>query len=182
MNRIFQKAPWSFSARIDGADLLLENVRATCWGGFDDPQDNGETASGMSTRHVPEPFGVALPVLPNVASTAGSPLPLLPWGTVVKVTWEASAKGGGPKEPGQFYAPLIDNGPARSTGNAIDLTPRCARLIDAKATASDFEAVVSCRVLGGASFGLNLNSVLESFRLNQPAQFRNCGKRARRAA
>jgi hypothetical protein len=142
MNRIVQRAAWAFTVRIDGADLLLENVRATCWGGFDDPQDNGETASGMSTRHVPEPFGVALPVLPNVASTAGSPLPLLPWGTVVKVTWGR----------GEFYAPLIDNGPARATGNAIDLTPRCARLINAKATASDFEAVVSCRVLGGAAF------------------------------
>jgi hypothetical protein len=148
MNRIFQRTPWPFTVRVDGPDLLLDEVRATCWGGFDDPQDNGETASGMSTRHVPEPFGVALPVLPNVASTAGSPLPLLPWGTVVKVSWRG----------GEFYAPLIDNGPARSTGNAIDLTPRCARLIDAKASASDFEALVSCRVLGGAAFVKNTNS------------------------
>ena len=140
---------WAFTVGTDGPDLLLENVRATCWGGFVDPQDNGETSSGMSTRHRPEPFGVALPVLPNVASTAGSPLPLLPWGTVVKVMWKATSTNPGSAE---FYAPLIDNGPARSTGNAIDLTPRCARLIDPKATASDFEAVVSFRVLGGAAF------------------------------
>jgi hypothetical protein len=137
---------WAFTVRVDGNDLVVEGQRATCWGGFDDPEDNGQTASGMSTRHVPEPFGVALPVLPNVASTAGSPLPLLPWGTVVLVTW-ANTTGGG-----SFYAPLIDNGPARSTGNAIDLTPRCARLIDPAATASSFGAVVSYRVLGGAAF------------------------------
>jgi len=142
MADVITRPGWAFGVRVEGEDLVVEDGRATCWGGFGDAQDDGETASGMSTRHVPEPFGVALPVLPNEASTAGSPLPLLPWGTVVKVSWSS----------GEFYAPLIDNGPARSTGNAIDLTLRCARLVDAGATASDFEARVSYRVLGGARF------------------------------
>lgn len=141
-DHIITKPGWAFSVIVEGEDLLVINERATCFGGYDDTGDNGQTASGMPTKHRPEPFGVALPILPSVSSTANSPIPLLPWGTVVKVTWSG----------GEFYAPVIDNGPAKSSGNAIDLTPRCARLIKPNATANNFEAMVSYRVLKGATF------------------------------
>lgn len=139
---IIRKSGWNFVVVVDGEDLLVENVRATAFGGYSDSGDNGETASGMPTKHTPEPFGCALPILPNVSATSNSPFPLLPWGTVVYVT----------SGDAEFYCPLIDNGPAKSSGNAIDLCVRCAKFIDPKATANNFEAIVSFRVLKGATF------------------------------
>src|SRR5262245_32429214 len=44
---------WNFKVFVDGEDLVVENVRATCFGGADDPQDSGETASGVSTKNNP---------------------------------------------------------------------------------------------------------------------------------
>lgn len=139
---IITKPGYGFSVAVDGDDLVVVNGRATAFGGYDDSGDDGQTASGMPTRHIPEPFGCALPFLPSVNSTSNSPFPLFPWGTVVEVTCGSIV----------FYCPLIDNGPAKQTGNAIDLCVRCARLIDPKATANSFEATVSFRVLKGATF------------------------------
>jgi hypothetical protein len=139
---IITEPGWNFSVLVDGDDLVVKNVRATAFGGYDDAGDNGETASGMMTKHTPEPFGCALPILPNTNATSGSPFPLLPWGTVVYVECGDVS----------FYCPVIDNGPAKSTGNGIDLCVRCAKLIDPKATANNFEAVVSYRVIKGATF------------------------------
>jgi len=139
---IIRKSGWDFVVVVDGEDLVVENIRMTCFGGYADSGDNGETASGMMTKHRPEPFGCALPILPNVFATSGSPLPLLPWGTVVQVTVGDV----------EFYCPVIDNGPSKETKNALDLCVRCAKLIDPKATANDFEAIGSYRVLKGATF------------------------------
>lgn len=139
---VISKPGWNFFAVVDGEDLVVSGVRATCFGGYSDAGDNGETASGMPTKHTPEPFGCALPILPNVSSTANSPIPHLPWGTVVHVICGEV----------EFYCPVIDNGPAKSSGNAIDLCVRCAKLINPNATSNNFEAKVSYRVLKGANF------------------------------
>lgn len=139
---IITKPNYSFSVLVDGEDLVVENIRMTCFGGYEDTGDNGQTASGMPTKHRPEPFGCALPILPSVNSTSNSPFPLLPWGTVVHVVVGEI----------EFFCPLIDNGPGKETGNALDLAPRCARLLKADATANNFEAVGSYRVLKGATF------------------------------
>lgn len=139
---VITKPGWNFTVLVDGDDLVVSNVRATAFGGYDDAGDNGETASGMPTKHLPEPFGCALPILPGESATSNSPFPLLPWGTVVQVTCGDVV----------FFCPLIDNGPARSSGNAIDFCVRCAKFIDPKATANDFEAWLSYRVLKGATF------------------------------
>ena len=139
---IITKPGYNFSVTVDGDDLVVINGRATAFGGYSDDGDSGQIASGMPTRHTPEPFGCALPFLPSVNSTSNSPFPLLPWGTVVEVTCGSVV----------FYCPLIDNGPVKNTGNLVDLCVRCARLIDPKATANSFEATVSIRVLRGATF------------------------------
>lgn len=105
---------WSFTVRVDGDDLVCDNCTATWFGGANDELDNGQTASGIST--LPDSvLGCALPVVPSHPSTAGSPLafrPRIPWKTLVEVTYKGKT----------LTVPLIDNGPAKSAGDAIDLT------------------------------------------------------------
>lgn len=148
--RVITSPGWSFSVLVDGDDLVVNNARATCFGGANDPQDNGRTASGISTIP-PGTLGCALPVVTRDASgrlhapTAGSPLattPRIPWKTPVHITCGGKT----------IIVPLIDNGPAKYTGNPIDLTVAAARMFDPKATAKSFSAVVSFRIPGGAKF------------------------------
>ena len=58
-----------------------------------------------------ERFFVAM----NFGPCKGSPIPRIPWGTKIEVKHLASGK--------TITVTLIDLGPARGTGNAIDLTP-----------------------------------------------------------
>jgi hypothetical protein len=140
---------WPWTARIDGEDIVILNARATCFGGSDDPQDSGETASGISTKKNPSLAACSLPMdgrqfsglrPAERAALDGSPIPRLPWKTMVRVTCGSIS----------FDAPVIDLGPGKRTGNALDLTIAAARKIDPKATARSFEARVDVRILGGA--------------------------------
>lgn len=134
---------WCFYVRIDGEDLVCDNCTATWFGGCDDELDNGQTASGVPTCGNPDLLGCALPVVPNHPSTAGSPLafrPRIPWKTSVEVTYRGKT----------ITVPLLDNGPAKSSGDAIDLT---------LAAFKQFEPLkvgvlkgVSFRVVGAARF------------------------------
>ena len=139
---------WPFSAHVDGADLLVIGVRATCFGGSDDPEDSGATASGVSTKDNPSLKACALPMQYSGKSPAllkalgGSPIPKLPWGTKV----ELMSKGR------RLVVPVIDLGPAKRTGNAIDLTIAAARFFNGGATARSFEMECSYRIIGGAKY------------------------------
>ena len=112
---------YGFTAHIEGDDLVVRGVRATWFGGAHDPQDSGETASGLSTRLHPELLGCALP-MNGFRVTRGSPLPRLPWMTTVV---EVTRPGNGRK----VRVPLIDLGPAAPphAHAAIDLTGRRSR-------------------------------------------------------
>lgn len=139
---------WPFSAHVDGNDILVMGVRATCFGGSNDPEDNGETASGISTKHNPTLKACALPMIYTGNSKAllkalgGSPIPKLPWKTMVEVM--ANSK--------RLIVPVIDLGPAKRTGNALDLTIAAARYFDGSATATSFELECSYRIIGGAKY------------------------------
>jgi hypothetical protein len=142
---------WPFRVFVDGLDLVLFGVRATCFGGVADPQDDGQTASGHSTKD-PEAFACSLPMdgrmFPHMsrlvhAALDGSPIPRVPWETMVHVR----AKNGT-----QFIVPVWDLGPGHRTGNALDLTIKAARKINPQATATNFEAIVDVRILGAAKY------------------------------
>lgn len=139
---------WPWSAFVDGDDIVVLGARATCFGGSRDPQDSGETASGISTRLNPGLRACALPMIYTgknrslLKALGGSPIPKVPWKTMVAVTCG--------KITHKF--PVIDLGPAKRTGNAIDLTVPAARLYDAKATATRFEMICDYRIIGGAKF------------------------------
>lgn len=105
---------WGWVAEIDGEDIVIRDATASWFGGDDDPQDNGETASGVLTKGHPELVGFSLPMDfgPKSPATEGAPLPRLPWKIPVTVSLGAMSVTG----------PLIDLGPAKSAKHQVDLT------------------------------------------------------------
>ncbi len=133
---------YGFAARVEGNDLVVTGVRATWFGGAHDPCDNGQTASGLSTRLHPDLLGCALP-MNGYRLTRGSPLPDLPWmTTAVRVTCPDTGK--------QATVPLIDLGPAAPphAHAAIDLTRAAFRALGGNPAQGDL--TVDFRILGGA--------------------------------
>lgn len=136
---------------IVGEDLLLTNVRVTCFGGTDDPQDSGDTASGVSTKN-PATLGCALPRNytgphgPTRRALQGSPIPeKLPWKTPVEFTDLKTGK--------TLTVPFIDLGPnLETTTNAGDLTVAAAKHFNPNATARNFEMMADIRIIGGAKY------------------------------
>lgn len=141
---------WPWHAWIDGADIVVVNARATAFGGANDPQDNGETASGLNTKFNPQFVGCALPMAyaghhPElIAALGGSPIPRIPWRSPVVISCAASGK--------QITAKVIDLGPGKRTGNAIDLTVAAARFFTPAATSSNFSLAVHYRLPGAAQY------------------------------
>ena len=110
--------PWT-PAVVNG-DIVVTGRHATWFGGANDPQDDGETASGVSTKANPSFLGCALPMDLGPGAKhnpcAGAPLPKLPWFTSVVVTNLATGR--------TLTVKLIDLGPSgRPVAEAaIDLT------------------------------------------------------------
>lgn len=149
--KVLGDGTWPWTARIDGEDVVIDSCRMTCFGGGDDPQDSGATASGISTRDRPDLAACSLPMDGRAfiglsraehAALDGSPIPRIPFKTPVRVTVDKKT----------IEIPVIDLGPGKKTGNALDLTIAAARLFDSKATARSFEAHGSYRVLGAAKY------------------------------
>lgn len=139
---------YHFTATVDGDDIVVSNVPATWFGGSSDPEDDGQTASGISTKGNNYLLGCALPMdngLPGDKNPCqGSPLPKFPWGTVVVVTNMANAL--------EVSNTLIDYGPSappKATA-AIDLTPRSFLNLGGKLGVG--RLLVSYRVVGGAKY------------------------------
>ncbi len=127
---------FDFVAEVDGADLVVRQTVATWFGGANDPEDNGETASGISTVKRPEIVACALPM--NFGPCVGSPIPRLPWGTQVEVTHIDK----------RISVPVIDLGPSPGTGHGIDLTVAAFREFAPLAIG---KIVVDYRIVGGAA-------------------------------
>lgn len=141
---------WPWNAHVDGNDIVVLGARATAFGGSRDPQDSGATASGISTSRNPGMRACALPMIYTGSNRSlrkalgGSPIPKVPWKTQVEIICRETGK--------KLTVPVIDLGPAKRTGNAIDLTVAAARYFDANATATRFEMMCDYRILGGARF------------------------------
>ncbi len=148
---------WPFTVNVEGSDLIVENIMITCFGGGDDPQDRGETASGVNTKLNPNILGVSLPMdgrafhMSEAEHKAldGSPIPKIPWHTLVEVTI-----GGKTIVPDDG---VIDLGPGKQASypnepHALDLTVAAAKLFNSGANARNFEARGSFRIMGGARY------------------------------
>jgi hypothetical protein len=153
------KVPWT--VLVDGDDLVVRNILATCFGGMFDSGDNGETESGVPNHHYPiagtYPMGVALPIRSVEAATRNSPLafkgPHIPWLTTVRVWREAEGEQTG------VNCILIDNGPnvLKFPSHALDLNPNVALCFaptyDPKKIADNWsDSGFSYRIVGGAKY------------------------------
>ncbi len=148
--------PWT--AEIDGEDIVVRNVIATCFGGAHDSGDDGQTESGvLNNGSNPELMGVALPIRSTEAATAGTPLafpgPHIPWKTPVMV-WRDDAG-----EDSALACILIDNGPddKKYPTHALDVNPNVALKLtpgaDPLKVANEWgESGISYRILGGAKY------------------------------
>lgn len=150
MSRFLTSPGWNFRVEIDGDDLVVENATATWFGGNNDPHDNGLTASGIPTRNNPHVMGCALPVCWYSKSTADSPFitqrkirkPSIPWRTKVSVESQKTGK--------IVEVALIDNGPAKSANDAIDLTVAAFQSLGFSLKQGVIK--VSFRILGAAKY------------------------------
>src|SRR5258707_299880 len=130
---------WTFTASVVGDDIVVEDIVITCFGGngdgtISDPQDNGQTASGVNTKNRPV-HGVSIAMdgrqFPGLSAAErsaldGAPIPRLrkngntAWNTLVEVTIG-----------GRTFTPangIVDLGPGRGASrpgdpHALDLTP-----------------------------------------------------------
>ena len=150
-------APWTY--QIDGPDLVVRNVTATCFGGTHDDGDDGRTESGvMNDGRYPLLMGVALPIRSTETSTKDSPLafkgPHIPWFNEVRVWRETDG------EDLAISCLLIDNGPdfANYPNHAIDLNPNVvlkhfAPTFDPRKVANEWgESGISYRIVDGAKY------------------------------
>ena len=151
--------PWV--VRVDGDDLVVRAIHATCFGGKFDTGDNGQTESGILNNGFPTadayPMGVALPIRSTEAATRNSPLAFkrshIPWKTVVQVWREADG------EETSVDCILIDNGPDVSNypSHALDLNPNVALHfapdVDPTKIANEWsDDGFSYRIVGGAKY------------------------------
>jgi hypothetical protein len=153
-----KKVPWT--VKVDGKDLLVEDILATCFGGKFDSGDDGNTASGVKNNGYPtagaEPMGVALPVELSSPTTSNSPLAFkkqIPWKSKVKVWRKVDG------ESKAINCVLIDNGPNtfRYPSHALDLNPNVALLFapdyDPKKVANGWSEGGFCyRIIGAAQY------------------------------
>ena len=148
---------WPWQAQIVGDDIVLFGY-ASCFGGDSDPQDDGETASGISTKTHPTLAACSIPMDGRMfsglsrlerAALNGCPLPRVPFiKTMVRV-----AAGGVTQD-----LEVIDLGPgkqattSKAEPHVIDLTVAAAKQFDPNATATNFMWKVEATILGGAQY------------------------------
>ena len=139
---------WPFTAQVDGDDIVVRHVYTTWFGGDNDPMDNGETWSGVKTKGNPTIQGCALPLRDLTHNLKGSPIPVLPAKTMVRVYCWSTKK--------TVEIPLIDIGPAHKASHpgephGIDLTQQSFK--DLGLSLSRGIGLVDYRVIGGAKVG-----------------------------
>ena len=103
-----------------GDDIIVPLAWATAFGGPDDEDDDGSTASGQRTD-IPGGLACCALPLPYDHPCRGTAFPNLPWGTLVRVQSKGRA----------ISIPLLDVGPGRALESKalIDMTLPAWRLL-----------------------------------------------------
>ena len=140
-------ARWPRTVYQDGEDIYCPLAYGTAFGGPYDRLDDGRTASGKSTKQPGGIIGCALP-MPAARGCIGTPLPQLPWGTPVEITYQGR----------MVIVELIDEGPSgglKSRAN-IDVTYEAWERLAGRdlepSIVNTWGAIVSYRIRGVARF------------------------------
>lgn len=158
---------WPFVPRIDQGDIVIDDIICTCFGGADDPQDNGDTASGVNTKRNPDRQAASVPMdiskakrinlsashrlgasLAAHRSLDGCPIPVVDWFTPIHI--ESNGR--------VLVTQIIDLGPGKqattnpSEPHAVDLTVAAAKFFDPEATATNFSMRCNVRIIGAAKY------------------------------
>lgn len=164
------KLPWT--AYVDGDDLVVNNVKGTCFGGRYDSGDSGQTESGVMNNGSNKLLQCALPIRSIEKATKNSPLafkgPHIEWKTKVLV-WTNDQK-----ECDAVETILTDNGPdiSKYPDHALDLNPEAALRFIGPYKEKDREKILrniantfsrkdfNYRIIGGAKY-IDKNITLE---------------------
>ena len=150
---------WSWVAEVVGNDIVVQGAKTTAFGGANDTGDNGKTACGFSTEGHPDLKACALPLGGYAGTPAehaaldGTPLPHLKFGltsTGADRPEGAHVEVTDPKTKAKITVPVVDLGPAKNTGHALDLTEAAARVFKSNATSNNFSMVLNYRIINGA--------------------------------
>lgn len=156
-----QSLIWPYEVTTDGADLIATGI-ATCWGGPTDPDDDGTTACGFSTKNNPDFKGVSIAMAAtSVRALMGSPIPHMPFGIIHRGgAWVDNPEGArvivtvNTVDHGPW--PVIDEGPGFNPPDfkrrVVDITTIAALDIEPSATANNFEVPCSIRIIGAAPY------------------------------
>lgn len=150
MRELVGDGHWSdtFRPYVPGENIRADSVKGTRFGGADDSQDGGTTASGISTANHPELLGCSLPFRQVVRGkpfgpTLGSPIPHLPYLiTHVTITSHKTGKS--------ITVPLLDIGPSKGTNHGIDMTNATVKALGLALSDGVYE--VDFEILGGAHY------------------------------
>lgn len=127
---------------VDGEDIVVRGCVATNFGGDSDSMDDGTTASGINTKGHPDLLGCALPMASHIAATHGSPIPKVPWKTLVRVFCHETKQ--------IITVPVIDLGPGKRTQHGLDLTLAAFKALGVDPKHGVMQ--VDYRILGGAKY------------------------------
>lgn len=148
---------WPFVPRIDQGDIVIDDIICTCFGGGDDSQDDGNTASGVNTKSNPDLQGASVPMdvrgwnhltEREHGALDGCPIPVVDWFTPIQI--ESNGR--------TLVTQIIDLGPGKqattnpSEPHAVDLTVAAARFFDPEATATNFSMRCNVRIIGAAKY------------------------------
>ncbi len=150
------KSNVSWTAAIEGNDLVVSSIEATCFGGAHDPPDKGKTASGIAHNGTDLTLmRIALPVVKSDKRTMVSPVAFVP-----RIPWETKAIVWSDDDPSRTVeCILIDNGPdvADDPTHALALNPNVVLKFDPTADPMQVARNWSkpnffYRIVGGAKF------------------------------
>lgn len=173
---------WPFVPRIDQGDIVIDDIICTCFGGSDDSQDDGNTASGLNTKSNPDLQGASVPMdmIKTHHMSLGASHRLVLGSELAVMRCEIDCRissavhhalDGCPIPVVDWFTPIqiesngrtlvtqiIDLGPGKqattnpSEPHAVDLTVAAARFFDPEATATNFSMRCYVRIIGAAKY------------------------------
>lgn len=132
---------------VSGNDIIVSGGIMTWFGGDSDPEDDGQTASGFSTKANLKSKGCALPkdIGKQFKPTYGSGIPNVPYLILVEIT-----RSDNPNV--KITVPVIDIGPnvSKYPTHYLDVTPEAFKDLGGEINGNPIS--VTYRIIDGAKY------------------------------